>query len=234
MVKEELNKRTPLRVFEQSIHGGLGKGNIGALASRKGVGKTACLVHIAMDKLFRNEPVLHVSFSSRMDHIVSWYEDTFKEIAQKRSLEQAMEVHDEIIRSRIIMNFNQKGLPMTGILKSIETMIREGHFPARCMIVDGFDLSMSAPEDLDRLKQFAQALGLEVWMSLSLKGPDPVFTDQGFPRELESWQEKFDVLISLRHKGKDVELSVVKDHGRITVSPMNLLLDTKSLLIVEK
>ena len=46
MVKAELIKRSPLRVFEQSIHGGLGRGNIGVLASPKGVGKTACLVHI--------------------------------------------------------------------------------------------------------------------------------------------------------------------------------------------
>ena len=29
MVKSELIKRSPLRIFEQSIHGGLGKGEIG-------------------------------------------------------------------------------------------------------------------------------------------------------------------------------------------------------------
>ena len=71
MIKAELNKRSPLRIFEKSIHGGVGKGNVGVLASRKGVGKTACLVHIATDKLFRDKHVIHVSFSSRVDHIVS-------------------------------------------------------------------------------------------------------------------------------------------------------------------
>ena len=70
MVKSELIKRSPLRVFEKSINGGLGKGNLGVLASRKGVGKTACLVHIATDQLFNDKHVIHVSFSSRVDHIV--------------------------------------------------------------------------------------------------------------------------------------------------------------------
>ena len=78
MVKEELIKRSPLRVFEKSIHGGLGTGNIGVLASPKGVGKTACLVHIATDKLFQGKYVIHVSYSSRVDYIITWYEDIFK------------------------------------------------------------------------------------------------------------------------------------------------------------
>ena len=70
----------------KAIHGGLGTGNIGVLASPKGVGKTACLVHIATDKLFQGKPVIHVSYSSRVDYIITWYEDIFKEIAKNRKL----------------------------------------------------------------------------------------------------------------------------------------------------
>ena len=50
---KQLNSVSPLRVFENSINGGLGKGNLGVIVSKKGVGKTACLVHIATDKLSR-------------------------------------------------------------------------------------------------------------------------------------------------------------------------------------
>ncbi len=63
MVKSELINRSPLRILEKSIQGGVGKGNIGVIASRKGVGKTACLVHeIGMLKLppqlyLNNEPL---------------------------------------------------------------------------------------------------------------------------------------------------------------------------------
>src|SRR4030042_6358623 len=109
MVIEELVKRSPLRILESSIHGGLGKGNIAVLASRKGVGKTACLVHIATDKLFQDKPVIHVSYSSRVDHIISWYEDIYRELARRMDLDPDAEIHDELVRKRGIMNFNQDG-----------------------------------------------------------------------------------------------------------------------------
>ena len=37
MFTKEINERSPLRVFEISIHGGLGKGNLGVVMSRAGV-----------------------------------------------------------------------------------------------------------------------------------------------------------------------------------------------------
>ena len=83
MIREELIRRSPFRILEKSIHGGVGKGNIGMIAARKGVGKTACLVHLATDQLFQNKYVIHVSFSPDTSHIISWYEDIFEEIAQR-------------------------------------------------------------------------------------------------------------------------------------------------------
>ena len=47
MYQKELNERNPLRVFEHSIHGGLGLGNLGVIVARHGTGKTALLVGIA-------------------------------------------------------------------------------------------------------------------------------------------------------------------------------------------
>ena len=87
MVNTEIIQRSPIRNLEKSIHGGLGKGNIGVLASRKGVGKTACLVHIATDKLLQGKPVIHVSYASRVDYIITWYEEILKETVQEEGHE---------------------------------------------------------------------------------------------------------------------------------------------------
>ena len=43
--RKDWNERSPLRVFENSIHGGLGKGNIGVVTSRKGVGPGSISYH---------------------------------------------------------------------------------------------------------------------------------------------------------------------------------------------
>ena len=126
MIMEDLISRSPLRILENSIHGGLGKGNIGTLASLKGVGKTACLVHIATDKLFQRKPVIHVSYASRVDHIISWYEDVFRQLAGGADPGAAAEIHDELVKIRVIMNFSQAGMRTEQVLKSLEALIQDG------------------------------------------------------------------------------------------------------------
>ncbi|MCK4645173.1 MAG: hypothetical protein KAU46_02880 [Candidatus Aminicenantes bacterium] len=233
MVKSELIKRSPLRILEKSIQGGLGKGNIGILASRKGVGKTACLVHIATDKLLQNKPVIHVSYSSRVDYIINWYEDIFKEIAKKRQLESAVDVHDEIIKNRVIMNFKQDGVNTEQVLKSLTAMIEYGKFAADAIIVDGFDFTQSCSDDLDLFKNFAEKLGLEVWFSASLKGEEPLFNESGVPFLLEGCLGKLDVLITLRFEKDHVQLNLVKDPEFSSTKNLDLKLDPKTLLISE-
>jgi hypothetical protein len=233
MVIEELVKRSPLRILENSIHGGLGKGNIGVLASRKGVGKTACLVHIATDKLFQNKPIIHVSYSSRVDHIISWYEDIYRELARRMDAEPAAEIHDELVRKRVIMNFSQAGTRTEQVLRSLEAMIQHGRFAAETIIVDGFSFPQSTPDDLRRFKEFAGRMELELWFSASLKGPEPLFDDQGIPAELKGCLDHIDVLITLRHLNNQVQLRLIKDHGFSSPPDLRLSLDPTTLLIAE-
>ena len=44
MYRKDWNKRSPLRVFERSMHGGLGKGNIGVVMSRAVARRVGALV----------------------------------------------------------------------------------------------------------------------------------------------------------------------------------------------
>lgn len=233
MVKSELIKRSPLRILEGSIHGGLGKGNIGVLASRKGLGKTACLVHIATDKLFQDKSVIHVSYASRVDYIIKWYEDIFKEIAKKRQLESAVDVHDEIIKNRVIMNFKQDTARTDQVLKGVEVMIDCGNFAADTVIVDGYDYSRSTPEDMQKFKDFAQKVDLEFWFSASLKGTEPIFDEQGIPHELEGFLDKIDILIALAFQNDHVQMRLVKDHEHPILEDLKLRLDLSTLLISE-
>lgn len=233
MVKEELIKRSPLRILEKSIHGGLGKGNIGIIASQKGVGKTACLVHIATDKLLQDKPVIHVSYASRVDYIINWYEDIFKEIAKRRSLESAVEVHDEVIKNRVIMNFKQDAARTDQVLRSIEAMIDCGNFAAHAVIVDGYDFGQSFPEDLRKFREFAKRVGLEVWFSASLRGEEPLFDERGVPRELKDYLDEIAVLITLKSTDDHVQLRLIKDKDREVPAELKLRLDPKTLLISE-
>ena len=234
MVKSELVKRSPLRIFEKSIHGGLGKGNLVVLASRKGIGKTACLVHIATDQLLQDKHVIHVSFAAKVDHIINWYEEIFGEIAKKRDLEAAVEVHDEIIKNRVIMNFIQKGLQTEQILSRVTAMISDGHFAADTVIFDGYDFDQVEVRDLERIQAFASESGLEVWFSASLNEEDPVFDEQGVPAQIKPFLDIISVLITLRFEGDHVQFKAVKDHENQELRDMHLMLDQKTLLVAEE
>ena len=142
---------------------GAGKGTQAA-----NVAQELGLVHIATDKLFQDKPVIHVSYASRVDYVISWYEDIFREIAKKRRLESAVDVHDEIIKNRVIMSFKQDASRTDQVLKSVEAMIDCGNFAADAVIVDGYDFGRSTPEDLQKFKDFTQKVELEVWFSASL------------------------------------------------------------------
>jgi KaiC/GvpD/RAD55 family RecA-like ATPase len=235
MIKPELVARSPLRILEKSIHGGLGKGNIGVLAARKGVGKTACLVHLATDKLLQDKPVIHVSYASRVDHIITWYEDIFKELARQKELEPADDFHDEVVRRRVIMNFKQDAVPAEQVLRSVEALITAGNFTADTVIVDGFDFGRpNGPSELRKFREFARRLGLEIWFSASLKGEEPLFDEQGLPRELESYGSDLDVLITLRAEAGEVRINLVKDHDHPGSKGLHLHLDPRTLLIVKE
>jgi len=235
MVKQELISRSPLRILENSIHGGLGKGHIGVLAARKGVGKTACLVHIATDKLFQDKPIIHVSYASRVDHIITWYEDIFKELARQKDLELPEDFHDDVVRRRVIMNFKQDGIAIEQVLRSVEAMIVGGNFNADTIIVDGYDFGRpGGPDDLKKFRDFAARLGLEVWFSASLKGEDPLFDEKGLPRELQAFVPVVDVLITLKAEADSVRLNLIKDHDYPAAKGLHLHLDPKTLLIAEE
>jgi hypothetical protein len=233
MVREEFAKRNPLRILEKSIHGGLKAGNVAVIASPKGVGKTACLVYIATVSLVQGKHVIHVSFSSRTDHIVSWYEDIFKEIAKKRNLEDAMETHNEIIRNRVIMNFNQEGLVPGQVVRSLRSMIKDGNFAADLIMVDGYNLSRGDIENFKMLKEFAAEMGLCIWFSASTK--EAVSLAQGqVPEDLKPYMEYVDVLITLADKKDHIALQLVKDHDTYTTENLHVRLDPRTLLIAEE
>ncbi|WP_455382214.1 hypothetical protein [Salinispira pacifica] len=234
MIKTELVKRSPLRILEKSTHGGPKAGEIGVVASRKGVGKTACLVHIATDKLLQGHHVIHVSFAGRTDHIISWYEDIFREIARKRDLDNAMDIHDEVVKHRVIMNFSLDGVSVEQVLKSLRAMIQEGGFAADTIIVDGFDFQDDNTEEIQMIRQFAAELELTVWFSASLRGDDPLYNKEGVPFALESYLDLIDVLITMTPTREFVQLGLIKDHDRIVHEDLHLKLDSKSLLIAEE
>jgi hypothetical protein len=175
-----------------------------------------------------------VSFASNTGHIIDWYEDIFREISRRFNLEAAMKVHDDIIRNRIIMNFNQEGVGLARVAASVRTLIRDGHFSADSIVVDGYDFGRSRVEELSEVRGFAEELGLEIWFAASLGYDQPRYAPSGFPELLEPFAPQIDVLVCLQPTGSHIRLNLVKDHDSPGPSDLHLNLDPRTLLIAEQ
>lgn len=230
---QQLNSMSPLRVFEESINGGLGKGNLGVIVSKHGVGKTACLVHLATDKLFKGENVIHVSFSGNVEHVINWYKEVFKEIAEIQSLDDAAMIYNSILANRVVMNFSQEQVPIDKVLSSLESLISQGSFKADTILFDGFKLTVASEEDIEKIKAFAEKMQLEIWFAVSPVRPDVVYNEFGVPNTLEKYFDQIDVLVALKYDDKSdkVMMTVVRSHGENVPKPAKVALDPKTMLI---
>jgi thymidine kinase len=239
MVLNELIQRSPIRIFEQSIHGGLKPGEIGIITSPTGVGKTSVLVQLALDKLLQGKKVIHVSFSSHnslgqlTQYVPVWYNDIFDEFINKKNLENATEIKNNLVKNRVLMNFNQEGITKDQLLKSLRAMIIEGGFKADSIIIDGFDFIHADKEIIAAVKTFATELGVSVWYSCSLKDEGSQYDKENIPVILNNFIDSIDIVIILQPKHDHVELSISKDRGSIISKNMAMKLDPKTLLILE-
>ncbi len=233
MLKEELVAKSPVRVLEKSIEGGLKSGNIGVIASKKGVGKTSVLVQIALDKLLQGQKVIHVSFTSHTSHVIDWYENIFAEVAKKRGLEHLDDVRDELVHNRVIMNFTQGSLQTEQILGSIRHMIVDGGFKAQTMIVDGFDFTKSSPENFAKVDAFAKEMGLEIWYSCTLTGEVTHPGKDRVPVALTAYLGNIAVLILLEPAPEYIHFNVIKHHDRLNPEDLRIKLDPKTLLLAD-
>lgn len=233
MLKEELVAKSPVRILEQSIEGGLMPGNIGVIASRKGIGKTSVLVQLALDHLMQGRKVIHVSFSAHTSYVIAWYENIFTELAKRRNLENISDVKDDLVKNRVIMNFAQEGISTTQVLRSLKAMIVDGGFKAATLIVDGFDFSRTTKDHLDEVKAFATEMQLEIWYSATLFGEEPVLDKNNIPIVLRDLIQDISVLILLEPKAEYIHFTVVKDHARLNPQDLKLKLDSRTLLIAE-
>ena len=230
---KELNSVSPLRIFEESINGGLGRGNLGVIVSRHGVGKTACLVHLATDKLFKGESVIHVSFSGNVEHVINWYKEVFREIAELQSLDDATLVYNSILANRVVMNFSQENVPVDKVLASLESLISQGSFKADCILFDGYKLTAADEDDIVKIREFAKKMNLEVWFSVSPVRPDVVYDEYGVPNTLIKYYDLIDVLVALKYDEKidKVIMTVVRAHHANVPKPMKVNLDPRTMLI---
>lgn len=244
MERSEVNDRSPLRVFERSMRGGLGRGNVGVVAARPGVGKTPLLVQIGLDDLLRDRRVLHVSHEHAVDHVRAYYDELFHELAAAMNLSDPAIVRADIERHRQIYSLlsSAKAGPnslrggQTSVTKIIETVTfaRDvAAFEPDVIIVDGFDLAGASEDALRALASLARGRSLELWVAASTN--EAPTAEGSLPEPLARAQAHAAVIVWLEPERDVVRLKLLKDHDtpKADLAQLSLRLDPHSMRILE-
>jgi len=227
MYRRYLNARSPLRLLEKGLHGGLGRGNLGLVLAGAGVGKTSFLVGVALDDLLRSQPVLHVSLDHTVSHVRDYYDTVFEDLVATTHLENASVVRAEADRLRRIRAYPAAEFEATRLREAIDLENEIGGKLA-LVVIDGLDPAARTPAEIQALRDVAKEKETEVWMS----APLPAEHSEGLPKSLGPVEPLFSVILVLEPHATEVALRALKDHDSTDVSALHVGLDPRTLLLI--
>lgn len=234
MVKNDLIARSPLRVLDRSAEGGLLPGHIGVIMSQKGVGKTACLVHVAIDQIMQDKNIIHVSFNDSTEHLDNWYRDIFKEMAQKHGMENANEFYNDIIKDRIIITLTPSPSPFSKIQRNVSSVMEATHFKASMLVIEGYNFKSGDPKQFEEFRLFLKQKGLSAWFSVTLEKQESDSFVHEIPESFAKFNDIISIAVILLPKKDHISLRLIKDYNISPIPDIPLELDTRTLLIREK
>lgn len=226
MYKKFLTARSPLRLLERGLHGGLGRGNLGLVIAGHGVGKTSFLVGVALDDLIRGDHVLHVVLDQTVAHTRDYYDTVFDDLAATTHLEEEAAVHADVDRRRSIRAYPPTGFDAAKLGEAI-AVEREADAKPALVIVEGIDPTNLTSAELSVWKTIAQDLPAEIWISVA--GDEEKVAD--VPASLGAVRDAFGVILALEPDTDAVALRALKDHDNPDVGALRVALDPRTLLL---
>lgn len=237
MYRKEVNAHSPLRILEKSIHGGLGPGNLGVVMARAGVGKTAFLVQMGLDDAMRQRAVLHVALGQDLEHVQSWYDALFDDLAELHGLDERETVRSLVAQHRVIQAFPDRGLAPERLEHILKLYSEHLKFEPRAILVDGYDWEgtvVRRAAELGALKTLAKRLNAELWMGAQTHRE--VTTDH--PTRLTppcaQYDELIDLALFLEPQNNSVAVRILKDHDNAALEDVPLLLHPDTMRLARE
>lgn len=235
MYRKEVNAQSPLRILERSIHGGLGKGNLGVVMARAGVGKTAFLVQIGLDDLMQEKDVLHVALGQSLEHVQSWYDGLFDDMARDTNLEDRDAVRASVAKRRVIQAYSETRLAPEQLEKVVALYTQHLGINPSVILVDGCEWDedvVSHAADLGAYKALARRLGAELWMTAQTHRHTAGAHPTRIPEPCSAYEKVIDVAVYLEPHDHLVRVRILKDHDNPNVDETHLELEPDTLQLV--
>ncbi len=224
---------SPLRILEKSSRKGLGPGNLGVLIARAGVGKTACLIHIAFDKIFRQERLVHISLEEGPEKVTSFYDVIYHDLVQALDLTDGDDYRMMIDRNRMILAYLNQSFDIDRLRTNLTNLTEKLDFRPNTLIVDGLDFEKAERIVFEGLQGIAKEFRVEIWLSALSHRHVTQTNERGIPYPCHELDDLFGLIIQLQPEPTGVFLRLLKDHDNPTISDASVRLDPNTFLALE-
>ena len=142
----------------------------------------------------------------------------FHQLLEKRTIVFNSEISEDIVRNRIILNFNRETFTLPKVVKTLKAL-KEGGLNIDAIIVDGLDIDKRPIENIKCFKDYIVEENITAWFSLTNESP---LLEETLPAE------KLDLFASVTHifpNGGNIYLGVLKNgEGKVTLDSKTLLM----------
>ena len=221
---------SPLRLLEMASRGELGRGNLGVLMARAGVGKTACLIHIAFDKLYRREKLVHISLEDTPEKVTSYYNVIFFDLVKALAIKDESENRMLLERNRMILAYLNRSFEIGRLRQNLRNLIEKIEFAPDALIVDGLDFASSDRELFEGFKDVAIEFQVEIWFSALCHRHISDINERGIPYPCSRVDDLFSIIMQLQSTPSGVSLRLLKDHDNPSLSQASVRLDPNTFL----
>ncbi|MBN1141031.1 MAG: AAA family ATPase [Deltaproteobacteria bacterium] len=232
MLKLDLTLRNPLRLINDTYHGLLAPGSLGAVLSRSGGGKTALMVQVAMNGLLQERNVLHVSLTDPVEKVALWYRELFTQMTHLYGDSRADQLWEALLRHRLIMTFCSHRFTLATLEERLREMSEQNLFIPDLLIIDGLRFDGSEGPMLQQLKNLAAKLRFHAWCTITTHRHEPS-AGNGYPVQMDQVGECFEIILQLKSGEGLVQIRVLKHPASLLPKAprTGLVLDPTTLLI---
>ncbi|MFH1844349.1 MAG: hypothetical protein ABIF77_14200 [bacterium] len=232
MAGKDVCDRHPMRVFERATDGGLGRGNIAAVLSRPGVGKTGFLVGVALDTLLQGRKVLHISTKESLERLRDFYDQIFTNLAEDLNLDNRLQRRLEMERNRHILVYNRKTFSLEKLEQSVAFLRDAADFTPDLVIMDGTPrYEKTEPWEMDGVARLAKEWDAEIWTSSMMHREGQELDERGVPMAVARFDDWLNLILYLEPLADRIRLRILKDRDRSDVADLQIEMDPTTKLL---
>ncbi|MGV8073842.1 MAG: hypothetical protein AB2L11_04715 [Syntrophobacteraceae bacterium] len=199
-----------MEMMQETLGGPLKNGEIGVLLASAGVGKTACLTHIALEHILNGNPVLHVSIGGVPDKIKAWYHEFLKNVTAAVPGGDILNLQYRIEPLRFILAYLHHSFSTDKLELSLQNLKSQAKFYPSMVVLDGLDCDPMSRPVVERLQDIAQKYNLSMWLSANTHQPVTTVNERDIPYPCHETDDLFNSIVLLEAEPDSIRVKLLK------------------------